>query len=201
MRPFSTSVRRLGFVIVAALIAGFAAAALVAALPPRVYEATAVAVVSGPAPTVEHEGPGIGARTAASYADVATTPTVLESVIERLGLHSNEAALASRVHARAVPDGPLIRVAVDDGSPTRATSIANAVADSLAAAISRLTPGPGAATAGPVRVVHRAEIPTDPVVPNVLVELTAGLLVAVLVGIAGLAALGGQRRGAEDRGA
>jgi polysaccharide biosynthesis transport protein len=194
MGRFSSAVRRRRVVIVAALLAGLMGAAFVAALQPRVYEAWAVASVSGPAPTVEHMGPGIASRTAATYAEVATSPTVLDPVIDRLRLHSTDAALASQIHASADRGTSFIRIAVDGGSPTSAATIANAVVDQLGVASTRLNPESGANVTR-VTTVRVARPAADPLTPNIPIDLALGLLAGLVVAVVLVATLEGRRRG------
>ncbi len=68
-----------------------------------------------------------------TYASVATTRPILESVIHQLGLTGSVDALAGRVRADASQSSTLLTIAAQDPDPARAAAIANAIANQLIA--------------------------------------------------------------------
>jgi polysaccharide biosynthesis transport protein len=169
-----------------ALVGLIASAAYMLAPAPR-YRSTATVFVS-----VESVArlPDLGSsdrfaqQVIGSYASVATTPYVLDAVIADLGLRTTTAALARAVTADVEPDSAVIRLTATDASPTGAASIANAVADRLQKAGSALAPhDAGAFPSVHLTVVQTARVPTAPMAPDALVDLTLGLLAGLGVGM------------------
>lgn len=119
-----------------------------------------------------------------SYADVVTTPLVLDPVVNSLHLSQSTDQLATQVSASTPIDTVLLDISVIDKSPAQAARIANAVAQSLSDAVSTLTP-PTADSVSPVKVtvVQRAEAPTAPTIPNTRLNLLIGLVIGLVVGI------------------
>ena len=75
-----------------------------------------------------------------SYAQVATSPLVLQPVISKLGLQTTPDQLASKVSAYAPTDTVIIQVTVNDPSAQQSATIANAVGEQLASVASDLSP-------------------------------------------------------------
>ena len=73
-----------------------------------------------------------------SYAELVSSPRVLDPVIEELGLDETPASLADRVTAERPKSTVLITITVSDGSPDLAARIANSIATSLS--FSRVRP-------------------------------------------------------------
>jgi non-specific protein-tyrosine kinase len=174
-------VRRYRVLIGLLSLAGFAAGAGVAAMQAPVYHATATVYVSSTAVT-STSGPEGGTtyvgEVTRSYVDLATSPSLLHAVIQQLGLHTTDAALAAQVRAGADDGTVLIRVGVDDVSPERAAAIANAVVAGLGVAGQQLTPsGERAVTITPL---ESALVPTEPVQQGAAVALALGTLAGLL---------------------
>ena len=66
-----------------------------------------------------------------SYAELATTPAVLQPVIDDLDLNTTPAVLDNRVVAQASSGSVIIRIRATDAVPSQAANIANAVAEQL----------------------------------------------------------------------
>lgn len=115
-----------------------------------------------------------------SYVRTATTPIVLQPVIDELGLDVSLASLASKIQATAEQNTVLISITAIDDSPVRAAAIAQAVAESLVRAVAELE------GASPVElsVVTPAAAPTKPDSPNTGLYILLGLLCGGSIGIA-----------------
>lgn len=120
-----------------------------------------------------------------SYAQVATTPLVLEPVKRSLHLNDPIAAIASRVSVSSPSDTTLIDISVQDASPVKAAQIANAIAARLAQVVPVLTPTAGSVGAIRLTQVAPATPSVEPISPNLLTNLlisaVAGLLIALVV--------------------
>jgi polysaccharide biosynthesis transport protein len=125
-------------------VAGFVLAAIAAYVVsvqlPAGYEARATLVVgqSLSAVSPDYNQLLVSQKLSATYAHVATTRAILESVIGQLGLTGTSDDLAKRIKADASQDSTLLTITVQDSDPARAAAIANAIADKLVAASSAI---------------------------------------------------------------
>lgn len=119
-----------------------------------------------------------------SYVKTATTPVVLQPVIDVLGLPMTPAELASEIEASADLNTVLINISVSDSSPVRAAAIAQAAADSLIKAVDKLESSDQGGSS-PVRlsVITPATAPGTPAAPNVRFNLILGLLLGLGLGL------------------
>lgn len=118
-----------------------------------------------------------------SYAQLATTPTVLNPVISQLGLDTTPQALASRVTAVTPLNTVIINIAVTSQSATQAVVLADAISDSLARTVLTLAPqGTGNVPSIAVTTVTPAQLPVGPFAPDTRLIVLAGLLLGVVLG-------------------
>ncbi|MFC0672802.1 polysaccharide biosynthesis tyrosine autokinase [Brachybacterium hainanense] len=118
-----------------------------------------------------------------TYADLATTPLVLDPVIEELALPTSSPALARSVSAAVPQDTSLIVVTARAGTPGDSAALADAVAASLRTQVEDLE-GP---TSVELTVVTPATVPDRQASPDVLQNIVLGAVAAVLAAL--LAAL------------
>ncbi|TFD87883.1 polysaccharide biosynthesis tyrosine autokinase [Cryobacterium serini] len=119
-----------------------------------------------------------------SYAQLATTPTVLAPVISKLGLNISTQALASRVTAEIPINTVFINITVTSRSSTQAVALADAVSDSLATAVENLAPkGPDNLPSITVETVSPAQLPGSPFAPNTQLIVVTGLLLGLVLGV------------------
>lgn len=129
------------------------------------------------------QGANFTLRQVRSYVQIVTTPSVLQPVIEELGLDETPVTLARRVSADSPLDTVLINVRVHDQSAAMSATIANAVAAALADVVADLeTPVHGEP---PVLVstVRPADVPESPSSPNTVMNLGIGLLAGLAAGV------------------
>lgn len=119
-----------------------------------------------------------------SYVEVATSPLVLQPVIDRLGLAETPASLAARVTANVPTQTSVIRIAAVGDDPQSATAIADAVSAELVTAVSGLSPQTesGAQTVQ-ATVITPATSPTTPTTPNVPQNVALGFLLGLFLGV------------------
>lgn len=126
-----------------------------------------------------------------SYVETVRTPAVLQPAIDSLGLDVTAAELATTVSASADLKTVLITIKSVDSSPVQAAAIAQAVADSLIAAVGELeSPNSGGASPIKLSVVTPAIAPTSPSSPNTKQNILVGLFLG-LAGGCGLAIVRG----------
>ena len=126
--------RWLGVLIIA--LVTLALASTVTLVMPKKYTATTrlFIAVAGDSVSDLAQGSDFAEKQMASYAEVATSPQVLEPVINRLGLRTTPKELAESVEATVPADTVILEIAATDPDPTRAAQIANAVGEELAKA-------------------------------------------------------------------
>lgn len=120
-----------------------------------------------------------------SYVQTVNTPTVLQPVIDSLGLSITPQALSSRVVANSDINTVIISISVADESPVQAAAMAQAVGTSLVKVVDDLEkPSPGADSPVRLSIITPATAPTAPSSPNVRLNLVLGLFGGLLAGLA-----------------
>lgn len=121
-----------------------------------------------------------------TYPQLVKTESVLQPVIDDLGLNTTVSVLAQSVTA-SNPDGTmLVDLSVKNPDPKTASSIANAVAESLKKQVtSTLYTDEGDKIVSPVNltVVQQAYAPASPSSPNIPRNLMAGVACGIILGI------------------
>jgi capsular exopolysaccharide synthesis family protein len=119
-----------------------------------------------------------------SYADIVTSPSVLDEVIQELRLPTTSAQLAGQVTIDSPLDTVLLNVSVSDSSPTRAAAIAQSIARHFPDFVSQIET-PDGETNSPVMVTvpKPAEVPTAPVSPRIPLNIALGLLIGLGLGV------------------
>lgn len=169
--------------LVALVFLGLAAAG--SALATKVYESNAQFFVSTTGASDSGallQGSTFTQQRVKSYAQLLTTPRVLDQVAQSTGVDPN--LLERQVSATTPPDTVLINVAVRDPDPEAARSIAAAITEVFPDTVTELET-PSGAEASPVKVtvVQPPSVPTTPVSPQPLRNIALGLLLGVLAGL------------------
>lgn len=181
--------RRQWFVVIlfVALSVGGAAAYTHQQIP--VYSATTqlfVSVHSAEAADISQmsQGSSLIQQRVKTYADVVTSPKVLDVVRDRLGLLTSSQELARQVSVDSPLDTVLLNITVTDSSSTRAAAIANAIAGQFPTFVAELETRPGAVRS-PVTVTatRMATVPSGPISPRVPLNIAFGLVVGLGLGI------------------
>jgi capsular polysaccharide biosynthesis protein len=152
---------------------------------PKLYTATTRLFVAIPAASVSGLAQsGFQQKQVAAYAELATSPLVLESVIEQLDLPATAAELADSIEA-TVPVGTLIiEIAATDPDPTQSARIADAVGTELADAAGNLAPSPkDGGKAVQATILSVAEVPTAQSSPNLPRNLGLGLILGISIAV------------------
>ena len=124
-----------------------------------------------------------------SYAEVATSPLVLDPVIQQLGLHVGPGVLAQQITATVPTQTVILELAVTNPDAAQAAAIANAVGTKVAEVASALSPDRAdGSQAVRATTLTPAGVPTRPSSPKIPRNLALGLVVGLLLGF-GLALL------------
>jgi capsular exopolysaccharide synthesis family protein len=163
-----------------------AGAGLVTIATAPVYQAQAqlfVSTAGGEDANSLLQGSSFTQQRVKSYADIVTSPQVLDPVISQLNLGTTSTELAGRVTAEVPLDTVLINVTVRDGSPERSAAIAGAVASRFSRTVVELE-RPSVDGPAPVKVsvVRKPAVPSAPVAPSPLRNTALGLMLGLVAG-------------------
>lgn len=185
--------RRWKFTVVVFILGLIGAGALTSTISASYESQARVYVTSTTTGTIDAYNLGVySAQRVASYADLAKDPTVLQRVINRLGLDTTPNDLAGRITVTAVPNTVILQVTATDGDPGVARDIARAESAEIVQLVSTLeTPAAGerdeAASLAPIvaRLAGDASYDANPVSPSLALNLAVGGILGLLVGVAG----------------
>lgn len=171
--------------VVAMVIGAIAAAAIASMLMTPVYTAASsifFTVQSGGTAGELNQGSVYAASQVKSYAELATTPVVLDPVISRLGLETTAGVLAQRVTATAPTSTAIVNLEVTGTDAVETASISNAVAQQLILIVDQLSPDtPEGKKAVRATIVAPATVPTVQTSPRVAQNLALGALAGLLL--------------------
>ena len=190
-REYLDILRRRWLSIVIITLLTLASVAAVTLMMPKAYTATTRVffAVNGDSVSALAQASSFIEKQMASYAEVATSPKVLDKVVEQLGLSTTAVELADSIEANVSVDTVIIEIAATDPDPRQAARIANAVGTELAKAAGDLTPGlANGSEAVRATTLAVAQVPTSPSSPNILRNLGVGLILGLLLGF-GIAVL------------
>jgi capsular exopolysaccharide synthesis family protein len=180
-------VRKRWRTIAAVTLALVAMAALLTLWSPKSYQARTqlfVSTAGGSDSTQLLQGNAFTQQRVKSYADLISTPTVLDPVIKDLGLDTTADALGSRITANVPLDTVLIDVLVTDRDPAQAASIAAAVGKQFSTSILELERvSDSSPSLVKVSVVRPPSVPSSPVSPNPVRNIGLGIILGLLVGL------------------
>jgi capsular polysaccharide biosynthesis protein len=120
-----------------------------------------------------------------TYKDLATSHTVMSSVIDKLNLDESPKGLADRTQVEVSQLNTVVGLSVQDPSATAAARTADEVAAALLGAVARLETADHPTSETPTIegvVVGPAEVASSPADPDWRLYLLTGLLAGLLVG-------------------
>lgn len=118
-----------------------------------------------------------------SYAQVATSPLVLDPVIEELGLDTTSDVLAASIVAVVPGDTVILEVSAIDPDAARARDVANAVGQQLATVAATLVPQrANGSDAVQATILAPARLPVAQSSPDIVRNLGVGFVLALVLG-------------------
>lgn len=184
------SLKHRWYLPVIAVIATLLLAAGWMAIQTPMYRATAQVFVSssGSANAAQtgqlYQSAVFAQQRVATYAQLVSSPEVLEPVISELKLAATPKDLAGSVTAVNPPQTVLLEVTATNSSPTQAAAVSNAIAAHLASAIQKLeTTDAKAGSPLKVTVTKPAVAPTAPYSPNPTTTLGLAFILGLAVGV------------------
>ena len=176
--------------IVATTLLGVVVAAAVSYFATPIYEAQSKVYVSVRSETQASgdllQGSNFARQSMATFAELATTESVLTPVTEELELGISDEALAKQLSVTAPADSTLLNITASDENPELAAQIANEVGTQLKTLVEEELETPqGDDEASPVRIntVQSAAVPISPVSPRIPVNMLLGLLLGFATGV------------------
>lgn len=188
------ALRRSALLVVAITLVGVAAGAAVVALTTPLYTSSTLLFVSVRSAAATTAGELVQGNAAAqqrvqSYVGVATSPRVLQPVVDELDDGTTLSSLAPQVSAETPVNTVNIRITVVDADPARAASLAGAIAESFRTVVvdELETPAPGGTSLVGVETLAPPVVATAPSSPDLAVDVLLGGLAGLAVGVAAAA--------------
>jgi succinoglycan biosynthesis transport protein ExoP len=180
-------VRRL--FIVGCVVAGTGIAAALAWTLAPTYTAHTQLFISasggGSDASAAYQGGLFSEGRALSYIQIASSPPVLDAVIDQLHLDESRQQLREQIQASVPVNTVVLDVAVQNRSPEEAAAIAGAFASQFAKFVEELETQPSGRSPVKVSVTSPAQVPTSPTSPRKAAYLALGIVIGLALGIAG----------------
>ncbi|WP_407358505.1 polysaccharide biosynthesis tyrosine autokinase [Microbacterium sp. LTA6] len=187
---FVRILRRQLVLIVACLLIGVSSGALIAMFTPQRFEASTELMISvnardGATAIELTQGTSYAQQVVETYRSIITSSLVLDPVIDDLGLPTTAPELAERVRASVGIRSTIISISVTHTNPGQAARIANAIGDSFATLVSEQLEKRAEDTAFRIRIIplQAAQVPLEPVAPNMRMSLIIGAVIGLGAGI------------------
>jgi succinoglycan biosynthesis transport protein ExoP len=181
LRRYGRVLRAHSVLILVSLLASTGAAVAIAWIRQPIYETSAQLYIARAGtssdPTLVDQVP--------SYAALATSRSVVQSVIDQLRLPYGVQELQQAIKTDVPPGTALIELTVRDGSPERAKAIADAVGKQFSSFLGTVETIDGVRPRYTVTVTGAAEVPTSPVAPLKLLYILLGVLAGLVIGLVG----------------
>lgn len=181
-----TITKRWLLIVIVGLLGGAVAWGYAATLPAQYQATNSVFVTSDRGETTSEllQTSTFTQNLVQSYAQLATTPTVLGPVISERGLNISTEALASRVTAVTPINTVFINITVTSRSAAEAVELADAVSASLSTTVESLAPtGPDNLPSITVKTVSPAQLPSSPFAPNTQLIVITGVILGLVLGV------------------
>lgn len=188
-RDYLSTLKRYWIAIVLATMLGISGGYGAAQLMPKQYRSTASVLVVPSASSADFgQSSNYVQNVVESYAVLATTPRVLDPVIQRLDLNISATQLANSITVEAPLNTAVLNISTLDEDPWRAQQISAAVASSLISAVDAVAPQLRGKPVIRVETITGATLPQSPASPNTRLLMAlgglAGLLLSVLWALA-----------------
>lgn len=118
-----------------------------------------------------------------SYPTLATTESVLQPVIDDLGLTVTVKQLAAQLTVTNPSQTAFVNITVEDASPQQSAAIANAVAQSLSSVVQNSLYASDQKSPVKLSVVQQAYEPTSPSSPKVALNMAIGIAAGAILGV------------------
>ncbi|MGA1811064.1 polysaccharide biosynthesis tyrosine autokinase [Frondihabitans sp. 4ASC-45] len=187
LRDYITVLRKGWILILVLALVGVALAATYSLVKKPVFSATAqvfVSTQSSGSVSDLVQGSTFTQQRVTTYANLVTTPIVLQPVVASLKLDMTAEELAQIVSADAPLNTTLIQITATSTSGVQAAEIVNATSQSLTNVVQNIeATGKDDASTVKLTRVQEAQVPTSPISPKVPLNVILGLLIGLAVGV------------------
>jgi capsular exopolysaccharide synthesis family protein len=188
INDYIAAIRKQWMVIAILTVIGAGAAFAVAQTMPTMYRSTSSAyasTVNGETTSELVQGSTYVQGLVQSYTTMATSPYVLEPVIDDLDLDTTVKDLAKTVSAATPVDTVIVDITVENGDPVVAQSIASAITRQLAEAVAEISPrDPDGDSTVQLTIISPATQPLVPFSPNTKLIAAIGAALGFVLGLA-----------------
>ena len=182
--------RRRWLAVLLCVLVCLAAAISVTRQTKEIYRSSARMFVNVPAARGVQEalqGVQLSSGLLRSYAEVATSRSAAQQVIDNLDLHMSPGELSRKLSAVPGDDTLIITISATDANPARARQLASATSDVFVDIVNEFERGRSERIEA--RLIDTATTPTTPIQPKPERNLVLGLLAGLAVGLAAAFAL------------
>lgn len=187
LQDYLTTLKRHSAMILVLAILGAGVAYLYSLTVEPQYRSQADVMVvptKGDNPAELAQGANYISSLAQTYTLLATSPEVLEPVIDDLDLDVSAHQLGRSVDVQVPMDTFVLQIGVTDTDSARAQQVAEAIADQLASTVPRVSPeGADGKPSVQITTIAHASQPTFPIKPDKRKNMLVGLAVGVLLGV------------------
>ena len=186
LREYWFLVRKRWAMITLIIVFCVAAGVATTLLTPKMYASTTRVFVSTQTPDTASDlltGSNFTQQRVKSYADIVTSPKVLNPVIARADLDVNYAELASHISTNVPLNTVIIEITVLDLHPEKAAKIADAVSESLTSVVDQLeTSSNGQPSLVKVSIIQPGSLNLTPDSPKPLLNIALSLFIGLVLG-------------------
>ena len=185
-RMYLSALRRRWPLIIVLGLLGAAIAFFYDSTLPTLYKSTASVFVStqrGDSTSELVQGSAFAQANVQSYAQLATSPKVLQPVVDELDLSTTAQGLAGSISADTPLNTVIIQITVANGDPVKAARIADAVTASLSTVVEEISPSSADETpAVKMTPISSAQVALAPFAPNTRLIVATGLIIGLALG-------------------
>jgi len=175
---FQVLKKHLALIIMLSLVAASASGILTHFFITPIFQATTQLVLVPSAETPFTQGEiSANLQMINTFNEVIVSPMILDEVIEKLGLPLTVGGVRSMMSAANRSNSQVITLTVRSEDPVLASSIANTTAEVFEAEILENFHMDN------VRILARAQTPTSPVSPRLMLNIAMGFVVGTLIGL------------------
>ena len=186
LREYWLLVRKRWVTIVLLVVLSLGAGTAATLVSPKMYASTTRVFVSTQTPETASDlltGSNFTQQRVKSYADIVSSPKVLDPVIRNLSLNESYSDLASRITTSVPLNTVIIEITVLDMQPEVAANIANAVSRSLTDTVTQLeTPSTGQPSLVKVSTIQPGNLSLTPDSPKPLLNIGLSLFIGLVLG-------------------
>jgi polysaccharide biosynthesis transport protein len=189
LRDYLRVLRRRWLTVAALVVASLGTAAVITSLMTPQFTSTTrlfFGVQGSESAADLAQGSTFTQKQMSSYAEVATSPMVLDRVIGSLNLATTSEELVKNVSATAPLDTVILMISVTNNDRDEAARIANSIGSEVVSAMDELVPQRADGSQSVRATILARAMPADsPSSPNVVRNLVIGLVAGLLLGIGG----------------